>query len=488
MLFNSFVFIFLFLPITFIAYYGLNRLKLYQWAKSVLVIASLAFYAYFNLSYLPIMVASIVVNYGIGMALNRGGSLLKLKTMLTIGILFNIGLLGYFKYTDFLIENINAAFSTSYALKNILLPLGISFFTFQQLAFVIDSYKAAKTTVGNMSANTPPQSKSIPGFLDYCNFVTFFPQLIAGPIVLPEEMLPQFENERNRHLNSRNILDGLYIFAMGLVKKVLIADSIAVFANAGFMLAEKGGLTMAEAWLTSLSYTFQLYFDFCGYCDMAIGIGLLFNIKLPLNFDVPYRATNFQDFWRRWHMTLNRFLTQYLYIPLGGSKTGKARTYLNILIVFFISGLWHGAGWTFIIWGICHGIGVMICRAWHKGGCRLPDWLGMFITFFFINILWVIFRADNMTIAQNVIRSMFDNTSLRLTENLTSNLPSILPNTINMLILFAAILLAFIGPSAYSIMTNEKTSLRTKQALAIMGITVSIFFVSRVVTFLYFNF
>ncbi len=301
-------------------------------------------------------------------------------------------------------------------------------------------------------------------------------------------MLPQFGNERNRHLNSRNILDGLYIFAMGLVKKVLIADSIAVFANAGFMLAEKEGLTMAEAWLTSLSYTFQLYFDFCGYCDMAIGIGLLFNIKLPLNFDVPYRATNFQDFWRRWHMTLNRFLTQYLYIPLGGSKTGKARTYLNILIVFFISGLWHGAGWTFIIWGICHGIGVMICRAWHKSGCRLPDWLGMFITFFFINILWVIFRADNMTIAWNVIRSMFDNTSLRLTENLTSNLPSILPNTINMLILFAAILLAFIGPSAYSIMTNEKTSLRTKQALAIMGITVSIFFVSRVVTFLYFNF
>lgn len=318
MLFNSFVFIFVFLPLCFTLYFGLNKLGYFQTAKGILIVFSLFFYAYFNTSYLPIIVTSIVVNYLIGLFLSKDYSNAKRKVFLCIGVAFNIGLLGYFKYYDFFISNLNIVFQTNYTLKHILLPLGISFFTFQQLAYVVDNYR--KVVI-------------IPHFLDYCNFVTFFPQLIAGPIVLPEEILPQFENPRNRRICYKNLFDGLYIFSIGLAKKVIVADSIAVFVNAGFC-GVFDHLSMAEAWLVSLSYTFQLYFDFSGYCDMAIGIGRMFNIKLPQNFNSPYISQNFQEFWKRWHMTLNRFLTQYLYFPLGGSRKGELRTYLNTLIVF----------------------------------------------------------------------------------------------------------------------------------------------------------
>lgn len=470
MLFNSFEFIFVFLPIVLLAYFSLNRLNLHQWAKGVLVLASLYFYAFFNTSYLPIIVSSILVNYGVAVGMKKWDGVTK-KVLFGIGLLFNLGMLGYFKYTDFMIENVNALFNTSYTLKNILLPLGISFFTFQQLAFVVDTYK---------------NKGRLPKFLDYCNFVTFFPQLIAGPIVLPEEMLPQFEDKANRNPRAKNLFDGIFIFSVGLAKKVIIADSIAVFANAGYNL-DLPHYTMAEAWLISLSYTFQLYFDFSGYCDMAIGIGKMFNINLPLNFNAPYRATNFQDFWRRWHMTLNRFLTQYVYIPLGGSRRKEVRVYFNIGIVFLISGIWHGAGWTFVVWGICHGIGVMIHRIWKKKGYSMPSWLGMFITFFFINILWVLFRADNMHEAWVIISSMFDNHQLYLSPAYTSHLPSILPNSVNMMILFIAMLAGVIGPTAYQL-CNDYGWYRAKQAVTVICFVGGVLFISRVVTFLYFNF
>lgn len=475
MLFNSFVFIFLFLPLTLIAYFGFNRFGHTTLAKTTLVIASLYFYAFFNLYYLPIIVVSILVNYGLSYVMINSDRMrtppYTSKLVLVIGVAFNLGLLGYFKYTDFFIENVNALFGSSFVLRNILLPLGISFFTFQQLAFVVDSYK---------------KKQILPKFIDYCNFVTFFPQLIAGPIVLPDEMLPQFEADKNRYPVAKNIFDGIFIFTMGLAKKVLIADSIAVFANAGFSL-DVDHYTMAEAWLISLSYTFQLYFDFSGYCDMAIGIGRMFNINLPLNFNAPYRATGFQDFWRRWHMTLNRFLTQYLYIPLGGSRRKEQRVLFNIMLVFLVSGLWHGAGWTFIIWGICHGFGMIINRLWHKTKLSMPSWLGMFITFFFINVLWVLFRADNLHRAWVIIRSMFDNTNIVLTSVITSHLPSILPNSVNMMILFGAMILGFLGPTAYQLMT-EHDSPRVKQCVIVLGFVVCVLFISRVVTFLYFNF
>lgn len=470
MLFNSFEFIFVFLPVVLLAYFSLNRLNLHQWAKGVLVLASLYFYAFFNTSYLPIIVSSILVNYGVAVGMRKWDGVTK-KTLFGIGLLFNLGMLGYFKYTDFMIENVNALFNTSYTLKNILLPLGISFFTFQQLAFVVDTYK---------------NKGRLPRFLDYCNFVTFFPQLIAGPIVLPEEMLPQFEDKANRNPRAKNLFDGIFIFSVGLAKKVIIADSIAVFANAGYNL-DLPHYTMAEAWLISLSYTFQLYFDFSGYCDMAIGIGKMFNINLPLNFNAPYRATNFQDFWRRWHMTLNRFLTQYVYIPLGGSRRKEVRVYFNIGIVFLISGIWHGAGWTFVVWGICHGIGVMIHRIWKKKGYSMPSWLGMFITFFFVNILWVLFRADNMHEAWVIISSMFDNHQFYLSQAYTSHLPSILPNSVNMMILFFAMLAGVIGPTAYRL-CNDYGWHRAKQVVTVICFVGGVLFISRVVTFLYFNF
>lgn len=470
MLFNSFEFIFVFLPVVLLAYFSLNRLNLHQWAKGVLVLASLYFYAFFNTSYLPIIVSSILVNYGVAVGMRKWDGVTK-KVLFGIGLLFNLGMLGYFKYTDFMIENVNALFNTSYTLKNILLPLGISFFTFQQLAFVVDTYK---------------NKGRLPKFLDYCNFVTFFPQLIAGPIVLPEEMLPQFEDKANRNPRAKNLFDGIFIFSVGLAKKVIIADSIAVFANAGYNL-DLPHYTMAEAWLISLSYTFQLYFDFSGYCDMAIGIGKMFNINLPLNFNAPYRATNFQDFWRRWHITLNRFLTQYVYIPLGGSRRKEVRVYFNIGIVFLISGIWHGAGWTFVVWGVCHGIGVMIHRIWKKKGYSMPSWLGMFITFFFINILWVLFRADNKHEAWVIISSMFDNHQLYLSPAYTSHLPSILPNSVNMMILFFAMLAGVIGPTAYQL-CNDYGWYRAKQAVTVICFVGGVLFISRVVTFLYFNF
>lgn len=476
MLFNSYIFIFSFLPVTLILYFGLNRLHYNNAAKCVLILASLFFYAFFNVSYLPIIIASILINYSLALGMwkcTEGKEIIR-KVLLGTGLLFNIGLLGYFKYTDFFIENINVLFATSFILKNILLPLGISFFTFQQIAFVIDSYKA--------------KSSRPPVLIDYCNFVTFFPQLIAGPIVLPEEMLPQFADKKNQYPVAKNIFDGLFIFSLGLVKKVIIADSISVFANAGHSMYANY-FTMAEAWLISLSYTLQLYFDFSGYCDMAIGIGKMFNINLPINFNAPYRAKSFGEFWKRWHMTLNRFLTQYIYIPLGGSRKGLKRTLVNILIVFIISGIWHGAGWTFIIWGILHGIGVCIHRIWAKHGfIKIPGFISMFITFFFINILWVIFRADNLQRAWLIIKSMFNNHQLYLSKAFTSSLPSLLPNKVNIFILFVAVLFAFLGPTAYKLMTDYNNKRGMKSVGMVVCFCIGVLFVARVVSFLYFNF
>lgn len=471
MLFNSFVFIFAFLPLCLMLYFGLNKLGYYQVAKGVLVTFSLYFYAYFNISYLPIIITSILVNYSIGRLLSASTFQIRRKLFLWLGVGFNVGLLGYFKYYDFFITNLNVVFQTNHALKHILLPLGISFFTFQQLAYIIDNYR---------------KSVIIPNFLDYCNFVTFFPQLIAGPIVLPREVLPQFENPKNRLIRYKNLFDGLYIFSIGLAKKVLIADSIVVFVNAGFS-GVFNHLTIAEAWLVSLSYTFQLYFDFSGYCDMAIGIGRMFNIRLPQNFNIPYVSQNFQDFWKRWHMTLNRFLSQYLYFPLGGSRKGEVRTYTNTLIIFLVSGLWHGAGWTFVIWGFLHGIGVVTNRLWKKTGYILPRLLAILTTFFFVNILWILFRADNVAQAHVIIQSMFDNTDLILRPEFKSRLWSIFPNRVNFILLIMAALFSFFGPTTYQYMSKKRHYV-AKSIIIIILLISCIFLLSRISTFLYFNF
>ena len=393
MLFNSYIFIFFFLPITFFIYFYLNHKRLIKLAKVFLVFSSLFFYAWWNINYLPLILISLIVNYLIGMQLaNTIHHRLKLspKILLTIGIAFNLLLLGYFKYMDFFIQNFNRVFHGDIPLWHIALPLAISFYTFQQIAYLVDSYRK--------------ETKEY-DFLNYTLFVTFFPQLIAGPIVHHSEMMPQFNVLRNTFKHYGNIALGLFIFSMGLFKKVIIADTFAVWATQGFDVATS--LNMLEAWVTSLSYTFQLYFDFSGYTDMAIGIALLFNIKLPMNFFSPYKASNIQEFWRRWHITLSHFLKEYIYIPLGGNRKGEIRTYTNLFATFLLGGIWHGAGWTFVIWGALHGMALVVHRAWQKLGLRMPMFFGWILTFFFINIAWVFFRALNLESALKVLKGMF---------------------------------------------------------------------------------
>ena len=354
LIFNSFEFIFLFLPIVFLGYFILSKVN-FTYAKVWLFISSLFFYSWWNPIYLPLLLFSLVVNYIFGTTLGKMKHSLKKKILLTIGILFNVCLLGYFKYYDFFITNINTVFDTDFRVMNLVLPLAISFYTFQKIPYLIDSYR------GETRTYSP---------LNYGLFLTFFPQLIAGPIVQHSDVMSQFENKENRKINSKNIAVGLFVFGLGLFKKVGIADTFAQTANLGY--SNPAALTFIDSWITSLSYTFQLYFDFSGYSDMAIGAALLFNIRLPMNFNSPYKALSIQDFWSRWHMTLTNFLTRYIYFPLGGNRKGIVRTYINIMIVFFVSGIWHGAGWTFIIWGLLHGVASVINRLWRKAGlnCR----------------------------------------------------------------------------------------------------------------------
>ena len=309
MLFNSYEFIFLFLPVCFAAYFLLRRFSGDLVSKSWLVIASLFFYAYWNPAYLPVIIFSLFFNYFFSfLILHRHQQKVKRKKLfwLICGIVVNVVLLGYFKYYNFILWNMNEVFDTHLQYQNLELPIGISFYTFQQIAFLVDSYRAKVKERD---------------FLNYAMFVTFFPQLIAGPIVHHAEMMPQFANKANRVMKSANISKGIYIFFIGLFKKVILADTFSSWASTGFDMANS--LSMAEAWATSLSYTFQLYFDFSGYTDMAIGLALLFNIRLPFNFNSPYLSVNIQDFWRRWHITLSRFLRDYIYIPLGGTGREK---------------------------------------------------------------------------------------------------------------------------------------------------------------------
>lgn len=391
MLFNSIEFILLFLPITFMLYFFLLRKRLVIGAKGFLVAASLFFYSWWNINYLPLLLFSVLFNFLVGNSLsNKNTALIKTKSILVFGIIMNLSLLGYFKYANFFIENVNYVFNSTFVNPAILLPLAISFFTFQQIAYLVDSYKG-KTKEYD--------------FLNYTLFVTFFPQLIAGPIVHHKEMMPQFFYKNNFCKNYKNIAIGLFLFSIGLFKKIIIADNFSVWATAGFSTTESLGLI--EAWATSLSYTFQLYFDFSAYTDMAIGAALLFNIKLPVNFNSPYKATNIQDFWRRWHITLSRFLREYVYIPLGGNKHGSFSTYNNIAVTFLIGGIWHGASWMFVFWGGLHGLAIIIFHLWKKLQFTLPRFLSWFITFNFINVAWVFFRAEDLAVAKNIIYSMF---------------------------------------------------------------------------------
>ena len=412
MQFNSYIFILLFLPIALIFYFTLHHFGKERWAKAFLLGMSLWFYGYFNVSYLAIICASICVNYLLsrGMTGEKEG---RSKYLLWTGIVFNVALIFYFKYYDFFLSNINAVFGTDFVLKNILLPLGISFFTFQQISFIVDSYKGETRDYS---------------FLDYALFVAFFPQLVAGPIVLHSELIPQFKDKAKWRPDFDNLSDGLILFSRGLAKKILIADTFGNAVDYGFSRAAiyatgESALSPREILIVMLAYTFQIYFDFSGYSDMATGLGAMFNFKIPMNFNSPYKALSVADFWKRWHMTLTRFLTNYVYIPLGGNRKGKARTYVNVLLVFLISGIWHGANWTFILWGVIHGLGQCFNKATHglykkiysaleksSAGSVLTAILKTIqwcVTFIFINVTWMLFRADSIKMFWQMLRRIF---------------------------------------------------------------------------------
>lgn len=390
MLFNSYTFIFFFLPITLAVYFILNGKRLVVAAKVWLTFASLFFYAYWDIRYLPLLLGSICFNYATGSVLGRsklGGK--EKQILLIFGIFCNILLLGYYKYANFFIANLNHFLIHGIDPLNLILPLGISFFTFTQIAFLADSYKGKASEYD---------------FINYMLFVTFFPHLIAGPIIHHSEMMPQFYALKNKVFNWKNLMVGLSLFSVGLFKKVAIADTFSAAASKGFDVVNS--LNLFAAWVTSLSFTMQLYFDFSGYTDMALGIALMFNIVLPRNFNSPYKALNIQDFWKRWHMTLSRFLKDYVYLPLGGNRKGNLLTYINLLTVFFIGGIWHGAGWTFIFWGCLNGAAIVIYKLWAKSGLKMNKVLAWVITFNFTNICWVFFRAKSFTDAAKVLKGM----------------------------------------------------------------------------------
>jgi alginate O-acetyltransferase complex protein AlgI len=390
MLFNSYIFIFVFLPISLIGFYGLTKFRLTTAATAWLVFASLVFYSYWSIANLPLILISIGVNYTVGTAIERAKpKSRKAKTLLWSGIGFNLILLGYYKYADFFLTSVNAITNADWTLLNIILPLGISFYTFTQTAYLVDAYRG-QTTQHNL--------------LTYSLFVTFFPHLIAGPILHHKEMIPQFHRLRNFAFSDKNMAYGLVLFSLGLAKKVLIADNVSPWVAPIFNNA--ANVSFIEAWVGALSYTFQLYFDFSGYCDMAIGLGWMLNINLPINFNSPYQATSISDFWRRWHITLSNFLRDYLYIPLGGSRKGEIRRYANLLITMLLGGLWHGAGWTFVFWGGLHGMYLCINHGWRQLSIPLPKIVGWAITFLAVIVGWVLFRAHNLQDGIEILKAM----------------------------------------------------------------------------------
>lgn len=493
MLFNSWQFIFLYIPVTFFVYFFLNKIRLLIAGKVWLVTASLFFYAYWDAKYLPLILCSILFNFAIGTGLTQSHNELtqtrkkkssNRKIVLLIGIFANIFLLGYFKYTDFLLSNINFIFGENYNLHHIVLPLAISFFTFTQIAYLVDSYRGETSEYD---------------LLSYSLFVTFFPHLIAGPIVHHRHIMPQFVSRWAVFQKTSNIQKGLFIFAIGLFKKVVIADSFSLYADYGF----DGGaaLNLFSAWATSLSYTFQIYFDFSGYCDMAIGSSLLFNIWLPINFNSPYKALNIQDFWRRWHITLSYFLRDYLYIPLGGNRCSQPRIYLNLFITFVLGGLWHGATWLFVIWGAMHGVALIVNRIWKGFQFTMPSYLAWLLTFTFVNTSWVFFRAKTLDDAIRILKGMMDIRSV-IWSSSTSDLAwagwmsdillKIFPASfigqlpIFMFISFAFIILSYSNSVE---MLNENIGLNKMMYGAIIFSAAIYFMLSSTSTvFLYFNF
>jgi D-alanyl-lipoteichoic acid acyltransferase DltB (MBOAT superfamily) len=382
-LFNSYEYLCYFLPAALAGYFLLARAP--AGATLWLVAASLFFYAWWDVRNLPLILVSIGVNFVLGRSLQAGAG----RGVLAAAVAVNLVALGVYKYAGFFAQNIAALTGLPIPAVRIELPLGISFFTFTQIAYLVDCHRRRATE---------------PSLPQYALFVSFFPHLISGPILHHAEMMPQFASPTNKAPRWDNLSAGLFLLAIGLCKKVLVADNLAPIADAGF--GHAATLSATGAWTAALAYALQIYFDFSGYTDMALGAARMFNIRMPINFDSPYRALSLREFWRRWHMTLSRFLRDYLYVPLGGDRAGLGRTAANLMVTFVLGGLWHGAAWTFVAWGALHGAGMVAVRAWQRTGMHLPVALAWTVTFAFLLVTWVFFRATSMADALSMVRAM----------------------------------------------------------------------------------
>ena len=439
MLFSSLPFILVFLPLTLIAVYIASKIKGVGAAASVLLIASLVFYSWQMPSYILLIGASIGVNFFCG----RHIVLSRSRLILTFGVIFNLALLGWFKYIGLFSSTFTDIARVDVTVDGVVLPLAISFFTFQQIAYLADCLK---------------DETSQYSFFDYALFVAFFPQLIAGPIVHHKELTPQFSGPRFVRFLPEDLVAGIFLFSIGVAKKVLIADGLAPIADGMFDAAMAGqAVAPVEAWTGALAYSFQIYFDFSGYCDMALGLALMFGVKLPMNFNSPYKARSIVDFWRRWHITLSNFLRDYLYIPLGGNRKGAILRYRNLFIVMLLGGLWHGAAWTFLVWGGLHGLYLCINHIWDgaaKDKIVLNPVISITITFLAVTVAWVFFRAESFPAAFAILASMMGQNVGAL---------SVLPATamLSLPLFVVAATVTWCAPNALELLQNFKASLRS---------------------------
>ena len=428
MLFNSYEFLFLFLPVVFAGFFWLARFG-HSVSALWLSFASLFFYGWWSPKYVGLLLASIVINYGLAYVIGHKHSRAHAKIFLIFAIAANLVLLGFYKYFNFFIGTTNWLSGGTFSLVDIILPLGISFFTFTQIAFLVDVYRGVAREYN---------------FIHYLLFVTYFPHLIAGPVLHHGQMMPQFAKRETYQLQLDNVALGLSIFTIGLAKKVLLADNFGDYAEPVFAAAGLGVQPdFIEAWTGALAYTLQLYFDFSGYSDMAIGISMLFGVKLPINFNSPYKAANIIEFWRRWHMTLSQFLRDYLYIPLGGNRNGAIQRHVNLMMTMLLGGLWHGANWTFVIWGGLHGLYLVVNHVWRSlVAGRVPtqgiparaySLAATLLTFLCVVVAWIFFRAESFSSAILVLKGCFGYGGMSLPTKLGAivdsfgNLASLLP-------------------------------------------------------------
>ncbi|KGK87234.1 alginate O-acetyltransferase [Desulfosporosinus sp. HMP52] len=469
MLFNSYAFIFVFLPTTMVVFFLLARQRLLSLATGILVLASIIFYAYWDIRNLPILITSMVFNFFAGRLLQAR----RRQLILIIAIAVNLLTLGYYKYVGFIVDNLNDVFHAGISIPQIILPLGISFFTFTQIAYLVDAYRG--------------ETKGY-DFLTYSLFVTFFPHLIAGPILYHKDIIPQFKSLRSKIFSHENISIGLSIFIMGLGKKVIIADHLIGWVTPVFN--HPGDISFLEAWAGAIAYTLQLYFDFSGYSEMALGLGKMFNIELPVNFLSPYKSTSIIEFWRRWHISLSSFLKNYLYIPLGGNRKGDTRRLLNLWLTMLIGGIWHGAGWTFFIWGGLHGTFLVINHQWRKLKIPLPKVLAWPITFMAVVFAWVFFRANSVHTALEIVQGMVGLNKVIFPDaflNGFSRLPLIPGGSIELLLLGALVLFVGLMPNVPEIIARFRPSIRWALMAGLL-FTICLLQLGQVSEFLYFQF